>query len=1154
MENQKEQLYKAKVVDNRKVTMQYALNDLLGKSTVNRFDLAIGYFYISGLLMIKDTFTEFMETKNGSINILMGNETNEITKNTINTAFLVSHSYDDYERETYRSQFKNDIQSLAEEDKLFLMKFVDWVYQKKIEVKVYTGQANYFHAKSYMFYSSDNEFSGDSIVGSSNFSKNGLLGNTELNVYSADGFGALHDWFQSIWNSDEVETFSNDLIKTINEVYPIPKEYKRYKPTSEIYFDFAQMFAKSYAKLDNSEIWNTLYPHQRTGILKIQDKLKQYGTAILADGVGLGKTRISAGVIKLSLNDNPEMKVVIIADKKLHEQWREDLEAVEVNYSNFMFINREMFALLIPSQLDDIANNYQMIIIDEGHLGFKNRNTMAYRHAEYVFSHAAGKMKGLILTATPWNNRREDVINIGSLFLEVNGIPLDRTYRDYFLFGNQGKSIRKLAEDDKAFSEFWEDLFLQRTRKTYGGESVKYAKRTFPAIEVPFEPEKEQIFSNNFERIDSLHFPYMDTLRFFDPENGSYDLTPGRLKLMLLKRADSSWTSFVNSLKMIETKTEQLLADFESIEHSGNFTKSLKHYLSQQYGIDDYYAKNLNSWVDTEADEDDSGISDQLKEFQISSQINKQKYVDRISKKIDSIKKTSAERVLKRLKANATIDLEVLQSIIVDVVKSFTRKDEKYETILQHVIEERVRGNKVILVSQFRDTVLYYSNRLLEEKYLDTNDIGVVTGHSEDSKIGNQVFSKREILNRFSPKSKNQTDILPSEEINILVGTDTISTGQNLQDATVLMNLDLPYNPMQLEQRIGRIDRPRQGAQVEEIKIYTFPTYSAIESILKMAQRLGEKMKGIYEDTDFDDFVLPEYQEYAEALLKEKNASKASSAIEKMVTDTESKNEFNPQTVSDSHSTAFDEANKRMYDTVLQGVRRIENTVYPNISFSSDKDNSVAVLKMIYCDINHDEIKSETVIVELGNVKDTTISQAEERLLRAKNKSVYSTKEFAEGKAEFLIRDHKSSYQKALNHHVDKLNQENSKTSKNFEDITDNTSKKAASNIVQSIKDEKRRILIRSKIEKVGLKGQDVLELAKNIEFISPENDLYEYVRNIANDVDEFWAHFDYYAEQFDLKNIEVTNGRINRNKPSKKVAIVQNSSYELLIANISIG
>lgn len=1154
MDNQKEQLYKEKVIDNRKVTMQFAVNNMLRKPYTNRFDLAVGYFYISGLLMIKEIFTEFIETKNGRMNILMGNETNEITKKTIKTAFLVNETDDDYEKETYKSQFKCDIKSLSEEDKLFLMKFVDWVEQKRIEVKVYTGQANYFHAKSYMFYSTDNEFSGDSIVGSSNFSKNGLLGNTELNVYSADGFGALHDWFKSIWNSDEVDLFSDELIKTIKGVYPPNTEYKRYKPVSETYFDLAQIFARPYATLDSSEIWKTLYPHQQIGIIKIQDKLMQYGTAVLADGVGLGKTRTTAGVIKLSMKDNPELKVVIIADKKIHDQWTEDLDAVEVDYSNFMFTNRETFAMMVPSQLEDIADNYQMIIIDEGHQGFKNRNTLAYRHAEYVYSRAAGKIKGLILTATPWNNRREDVINIGSLFLEVDGIPLDRTYRNYFVFGNRGKSVRKLAEDDKAFSEFWEDLFLQRTRKTYGGESVKYAKRIFPAIEVPFEPGKEQIFSNNFERIDSLHFPYMDTLRFFDSDNMMYDLTPGRLKLMLLKRADSSWISFVNSLKMIESKTEQLLIDFEAIERSSDLKKRLQNYLSHQYGIDEYYAKNISSWIGPDSDEDESGLSDQLKEFQLASQKNKRKYVERVSKKIDSIKKGPAERVLKRLKANAMKDLEVLRSIINDVEKSFTRKDEKYETIVQHVIEERIRGNKVILVSQFRDTVMYYAGKLLKENELNRNDIGVVTGNLDDNRIGNAVYNKREILNRFSPKSKNQIELLASQEINILVGTDTISTGQNLQDATVLMNLDLPYNPMQLEQRIGRIDRPREGNQVEEIEIYTFPTYSAIESILKMTQRLGEKMKGIYEDTDFDDFVLPEYQEYAEMLLKEKSAAKASFAMEKMVTDTESKNEFNPGMVSESHSTAYDEANKRMYDTLQQGIIRIVDPVYPNISFSLNKSTSAAVLKITYRDINKEEIKTETIVVDLETNKDTTISQAEQQLQNAKLSSVYSTKEYSDGKAEFLIRDYKNNYQKVLNFYVDKLNQENKRTSENFENIADNTAKKAASNIVQSTKDEKRRGLIRSKIEEVGLTGKEILELAKNIEFISPENDLYEYVQSIANDVNEFWMHFDYYAKQFDLKNIEVTNGRISRNKPSKKIAVVENSSYELLLANISIG
>lgn len=1153
MENQKEQLYKEKVVDNRKVTMQFAINDLLSKPAINRFDVAVGYFYISGLLLIKEAFTEFMEVRNGRMSILMGNETNEITKKTIKTAFLVCDSDDEYERDTYRNRFKQEIRSINDEDKLFLMKFVDWVDQKRIEVRVYTGHANYFHAKSYMFYSTDNDFSGDSTVGSSNLSKNGLLGNTELNVYSADGFGALHDWFKSIWNSDEVEPFSDELIKTIKDVYPVSVEYKRYKPVSETYFDFAQIFARPYAQLDDSETWGKLYPHQRTGIVKIQDKLMQYGTAVLADGVGLGKTRTTAGVIKLSMKDNLELRVLIIADKKLHDQWREDLEAVDVEYSKFKFVNRETFALMSPVQLDNIADNYQMIIIDEGHQGFKNRNTMAYRHTEYVCSRAAGKIKGLILTATPWNNRREDVINIGSLFLEVDGIPLDRTYRDYFLFGNRGKSVRKLAEDGKAFSEFWEDIFLQRTRKTYGGGAVRYAKRVFPAIEVPFEPGKEQIFSNNFERIDSLHFPYMDMLRFFDSENTTYDLTPGRLKLMLLKRADSSWLAFVNSLKMIVLKTDQLLADFESIERSGDFTKRLKHYLSHQYGIDEYYVKNLSLWVNPDRDEDDSGQSDQLKEFQVASLKNKRKYVEHITKKIDSIKKGPAQRVLNRLKANAVKDLEVLRSIIDDVEKNFIRKDEKYETILQQVIEERIRGNKVILVSQFRDTALYYFDNLLKENDLNANDIGIVTGHTDDNRVGKSLCNKREILNRFSPKSKNQTELLSSQEINILVGTDTISTGQNLQDATVLMNLDLPYNPMQLEQRIGRIDRPREGNQVEKIAIYTFPTYSAIESILKMTQRLGKKMKGIYEDTDFDDFVLPEYKEYVETILKEKSAAKASMAMEKMVAATEAKNEFNPSLVSDSHSTAYDEANKRMYDAVQQGITRIVKPVYTNTSFSEDQGNSVVVLKIIFRDVNQEEIKSDTVIVDMSILKDLTISQAENQLLNAKINSVYSTKEFGEGNAEFLTRDQHTDFQKVLSWYVDKLNKESKKTTDNFENIADNIAKKAASNIVQSIKNEKRRGLIRVKIEEVGLTGKDVMELAKNIEFINPDNDLYEYVRNIANDVDEFWMNFVQYAEQFDLKNIEVTNGRISRNKRSKKVVVLENSTYEVLLANYSI-
>ena len=255
----KKQLYHKKVVDNREVTMEFALNDLLSQSTINRLNVAVGYFYISGLILIKEKFTEFMDVHQGKLNILMGNETNKMTVDTIDTAYTIAESTDVYLKNSYLSAFQTDIKSLDETDQTFLLKFLEWVEQERIEVKVYTGTANYFHAKSYLCYSKENELIGHSIVGSSNFSKNGLLGNTELNVYSADGFLALNEWFTSVWQSDEVEPFSQELIKVIHRVYPEINNNKRYKPTSETYYDFANIFAKPYFELDDNEIWDTLY-------------------------------------------------------------------------------------------------------------------------------------------------------------------------------------------------------------------------------------------------------------------------------------------------------------------------------------------------------------------------------------------------------------------------------------------------------------------------------------------------------------------------------------------------------------------------------------------------------------------------------------------------------------------------------------------------------------------------------------------------------------------------------------------------------------------------------------------------------------------------------------------------------------------------------
>ncbi|URI13760.1 hypothetical protein [Ligilactobacillus salivarius] len=168
-----------------------------------------------------------------------------------------------------------------------------------------------------------------------------------------------------------------------------------------------------------------------------------------------------------------------------------------------------------------------------------------------ILKKANPDLKGLLLTATPWNNKREDVINIGTLFLDIDAIPNDRNYKQYLLLaGKTNKAVRGIAGDDVAFNQLWADLFLQRTRKTYDGKNVKFPNRKFPTVDIRYEPRKDQIFSDNFDTIVDLSFPYMDPIKYVI-DSKREDVGGKKLKLMLLKRADSSWVAYKKSLGSI---------------------------------------------------------------------------------------------------------------------------------------------------------------------------------------------------------------------------------------------------------------------------------------------------------------------------------------------------------------------------------------------------------------------------------------------------------------------------------------------------------------------------------------------------------------------------------------------------------------------------
>ena len=558
-------LYDERVIDNREVTMVDAFSEFMPDAIY--FDMAVGYFYISGFEYVRDLFLKLMMNPKSKIRVLMGNETS------VNTLDVLSAGLSPEEA------VLNDVKNFQKDNALVLHEVAKWMREGRLMVKVYTGEANYFHAKSYLFQEDEYGFKGTAIVGSSNFSKSGLLGNTELNTVSRDNYRALRSWFQSLWQSDEVRDFSPSLIKAVSQKAPLLgiKEVE-YIPTIATYMEFARMYAKPPLQIGQGGMWEKLYPHQKTGVAECLNRIRQYGTALLCDGVGLGKTRTAAGVIH-ELN---AMKTLLLVPTKLQEQWRNELHIVGVDMGKIDFLSKESLARLNATELRELAQ-YELIVVDEAHLGFKNSGRKMYRNLQFVLANSQAPIKGLLLTATPWNNSRVDVFHLGRLFLDIEKVSNGKKYAEYLRY-NPRKAAKAFEFDDEAFASFWEDLFLQRTRKTYGGKEVTFAKRRFPIIEIVYEPKKQQALEDNFERISRLHLPYMDSLRYLEDEKEHF--TSDRLKLLFLKRADSSWISFQATLESIYGKLERFIDEIKLIVKDDIEVKVRFHrWIASQYGL-----------------------------------------------------------------------------------------------------------------------------------------------------------------------------------------------------------------------------------------------------------------------------------------------------------------------------------------------------------------------------------------------------------------------------------------------------------------------------------------------------------------------------------------------------------------------------------------
>ncbi|HEL9634640.1 TPA: DNA helicase [Streptococcus suis] len=854
-------------IDNKERTMRGAIGGLMAHS--KKIRIASGYFRLSGVVELESDLRDyFSRSPENKIELLISNQYD--TKNTdTRTVLGIAEGSVDYSAESFYL------------DNEFYQDLVEWIKSKRIEVKIFVDEKYYLthskkdiaflHGKAYLFTSADEMISNSVLIGSSNFTFGGLVANRELNMITADSFPPIKEWFDEMWE-EYSEPYSDELLEQFEEQKNnFSKPKISYTPVEYFYWNLGKYYGKKapasllarikeidkrlpYPKHSSG---NKFFAHQTSGIKQIYTQLKAFDTQILADGVGLGKTLEAAAVVKLFQQDlnieNDKRRILILVNERLREQWVTELMNVGVELATIDMTTRQKFTNLTDEEIRSYGETYALVVIDEAHEGFLRKNNKAYRNMQKMLKHArllqSREVRGLLLTATPWNNSREDVIRLGLLFLNIQKVPKERQYYQYLL--NEREKMLYDTKDNgkynqKAYREFWTDLYLQRTRNSLANEkflSDRYPSREFPLevgdkpFTITYSSEVSAALTEILERLIELKLPYQDTVwQYFGPNTESNVIM--RQRFQLLRRADSSNAAFGRSLENIRTKLEIFHKEIASLTDES--LAVVKKY---------FYAK-INEEYAREVDEFDNRLDLDFTFEENVIELNKSQQ-DRIHFIDKKLSDQTLLATLKKILRDTENDIKSLDEIL-NQWKIVSQMDEKQKIVIQKVRELISRGDKVLLFSEFSDTVESYFKKMLEESSILKAGIGII--HGGVSRINHDDRSKQDVLGRFSPQSKSY-ELVDENEIAVLLGTDAISTGQNLQDANHIITIELPYNPMRLEQRIGRIDRPKSNGE-NTIYVYAFPSEEVIGAELKLSERFEGKAKGASIDTE-GDFKLP---------------------------------------------------------------------------------------------------------------------------------------------------------------------------------------------------------------------------------------------------------------------------------------------------------
>ncbi|WP_408932124.1 helicase-related protein [Corynebacterium sp. YSMAA1_1_D6] len=719
-----------------------------------------------------------------------------------------------------------------------------------VELRVYTRRA--LHGKTYLLHHQDPNIPSAGFVGSSNLTGAGLNQNLELNLYTTEGTSTeeLKDWFEELWSDRYTLRIDADILEVIDDSWASPQLRSPFDVYLKVCHTMSRDVRAGLAQYNVSElIAGKLLEHQTTAVKTLARRIMQRRGTMLGDVVGLGKT-LTAIAVALMLRDNHGFQPLVICPKNLQSMWEEHLKAYDLPGR---VVPYSMVHTVLPT-----LPRFRFVIVDESHT-LRNEGTRTYNAVQKYLHENESHV--LLLTATPYNLKYGDVANQLALFLDEDedlGLtPEFALQRNPNLYENLEVAHSTLAAFRKSEEpEDWRRLMGEHlVRRTRSFVLNNYAKDDS-------EGRKYLEFKNSDGSVASrFTFP----LRKAVPVNHAFDANDSAAKmaddrtldgLASLKLPRYSLTDHLipDAQYLASPEDKKFIEDFEAsrgqvvgfvrtnfykrLSSSGHsFILSLFRHLRRNE-LFDYALKNelplpAGTIDPVTLSEDDIDFDELLADVSprgLTFPTIPDDYARLAAESPRGIRWVSSSLFKDSLQQDLAADSRTIRDLLKWYGEWKVPDDSKLRALVD-LANEKHPNEKILVFTEYKDTANYIAKGLRE---LGVEKVGVATGESEDA---------TNLARRFSPKtnrlSDDQAPVAPADEIRVLIATDVLSEGQNLQQAHIIVNFDLPWAIIKLIQRAGRVDRI--GQESDTVLLYTM-VHGELEEQLNLRRRIQERL------------------------------------------------------------------------------------------------------------------------------------------------------------------------------------------------------------------------------------------------------------------------------------------------------------------------